>query len=59
MRPQRNKLAIPGIGAAAGNFLFNFAAAVFWLFRWLGRSVLGGLRRIFVGSNAKNKMEGA
>lgn len=49
MRPQKNKLAIIGVGAAVGNFLLNFAVAVFWLFRWLGRGVRRVIRGNFVG----------
>lgn len=49
MRPQKNKLADIGRGAAVGNFLLNFAVAVFWLFRWLGRGVRRIMGENFVG----------
>ncbi|MGP1471443.1 MAG: hypothetical protein ACTTJE_07605 [Schwartzia sp. (in: firmicutes)] len=49
MRPQKNKLADIGRGASVGNFLLNFAVAVFWLFRWLGRGIRHVMRGDFVG----------
>lgn len=59
MRPQRNKLARSGMGAAAGNFLLNFAAAVFWLMRWIGRGVWGIMRRTFAKRDGREKGQGA
>lgn len=55
MRPQKNKLAIIGMGAAAGNFLLNFAVALFWLFRWLGRGVRRVIRGNFVERREREK----
>lgn len=54
MRPQGNKLAAAGVGAALGNFFLNFAVAVGWLFRSLWR----GARRT-VGRGFAKREDGA